>query len=84
MPADLKNVLIVGLGLAGVAAAKSIAAALPSTHRVVALSEKDFAYYPVGSLRAATVPGELPSPPARDGANADDAARVFAVARMGE
>lgn len=57
MPADLKNVLIVGLGLAGVAAAKSIAAALPSTHRVVALSEKDFAYYPVVSLRAATVPG---------------------------
>lgn len=57
---ELKNVVVVGLGIGGVVVAKALAAQLPKTHRVVGISENDFAYYPVASLRAATVPGELP------------------------
>ncbi|ORY85351.1 hypothetical protein BCR35DRAFT_53716 [Leucosporidium creatinivorum] len=54
---DLKNVVVVGLGFAGLSSAKAIAAGLPATHRVVVINEYNFAYNPPASLRAATVPG---------------------------
>lgn len=57
MATELKNVLVIGLGLGGAPAAKELARDLPATHRVVAISEKSFAFFPVASLRAAV--GEL-------------------------
>ena len=55
MPADLINVVVVGLGLAGAPLCKSLAASLPATHRVVAITPHEYGYYPVASLRAAVV-----------------------------
>ncbi|KAI5479230.1 hypothetical protein MNV49_003924 [Pseudohyphozyma bogoriensis] len=57
MTNDLKNVLVIGFGPGGVTVAKELAAKLPKTHRVVAVSEHDFAYNPIGTMRASTVPG---------------------------
>jgi flavin-dependent dehydrogenase len=54
---SIKNVVIIGLGLAGAPAAAELAKTLPKSHRVIGLSENDFAYYPIASLRAAVVPG---------------------------
>ncbi|KAM0749231.1 FAD/NAD(P)-binding domain-containing protein [Meredithblackwellia eburnea MCA 4105] len=56
-PEELKNVVVIGLGFAGVEAAKLLAAKLPPTHRVIAISDLSFAYNPIASLRAAVVPG---------------------------
>lgn len=52
-----RNVVIIGLGLAGAGAAKLLADKLPPSHRVVGITEKDFGFFPIGSLRAAVVPG---------------------------
>lgn len=56
-PPELKNVLVIGLGFAGATAAKTLAAKLPASHRVVPIQESSFGYNPLASLRAATVPG---------------------------
>lgn len=49
--------MVVGLGYGGLGAAKTLAGQLPPTQRVVVIHESEFAYNPVASLRAATVPG---------------------------
>ena len=62
MPAELINVVVVGLGLSGAPLCRSLAASLPTTHRIVAITAQDFGYYPVASLRAAVVrSSSLPS-----------------------
>lgn len=55
MSEQLKNVVVIGLGLAGAPLATALAAALPSTHRVVAISSTDYGFYPIGALRASVV-----------------------------
>lgn len=57
---SIKNVLIIGVGLAGAPAAAELAKTLPASHRLIALSENDFAYYPIASLRAAVVSAVIP------------------------
>lgn len=59
----MKNVVVVGAGVIGSNAASQLASKLPPTHRVVLISETDFGYWPIGSLRAAVAPGA--SRPAR-------------------
>ncbi|KAM0790604.1 hypothetical protein ACM66B_004469 [Microbotryomycetes sp. NB124-2] len=57
MAADLKNVVVIGIGLVGGDLVKQLAASLPSTHRLVAISSTDVAFYAPAALRAAVVPG---------------------------
>ncbi|KAM0750512.1 FAD/NAD(P)-binding domain-containing protein [Meredithblackwellia eburnea MCA 4105] len=57
MSAPLQNVVIIGLGIAGASAAAGLAKGLPPTHRVVAITENEYGFWPIGSLRAAVVPG---------------------------
>ncbi|KAK4701801.1 apoptosis-inducing factor 2, partial [Phenoliferia sp. Uapishka_3] len=54
---ELKNVILVGLGPAGITAAKSLASSLPATHRLIAINQEEFGFWPIASLRAAVVPG---------------------------
>ncbi|GAA6063296.1 hypothetical protein JCM10212_001415 [Sporobolomyces blumeae] len=56
MSADLKNVVIVGLGLAGTHALEALHKSLPPSHRIIAISPLP-GYWPVAALRAAVVPG---------------------------
>ena len=51
----LINVCVVGLGLSGAGAANSLASTLPTTHRIVAISSTESAYYPISSLRGSVV-----------------------------
>lgn len=55
---EVKNILIVGLGVGGIAVVSGLAAKLPLTHRLVVVTEHEFGYWPIGSLRAAVVPGK--------------------------
>ncbi|KAK4056996.1 hypothetical protein OIO90_001896 [Microbotryomycetes sp. JL221] len=57
MTSDLKNVVIVGVGLAAADLIHQLVSKLPSTHRVVAVSSSDFAFWAPAALRAAVVPG---------------------------
>jgi hypothetical protein len=36
---------------------ESLIQKLPSTHRVISICEKEYAYWPIGALRAAVIPG---------------------------
>ncbi|KAI5477378.1 FAD-dependent pyridine nucleotide-disulfide oxidoreductase [Pseudohyphozyma bogoriensis] len=56
-PAELKNVVVIGLGLGGTNAIEAIEKTLPASHRIVVITENEFAYFPLASIRAATVPG---------------------------
>lgn len=56
-PAPQETILIIGMCGAGVAAYNALAPSLPPTHRIVAVNREDFAYWPIGGLRAAVVPG---------------------------
>ncbi|KAI5478433.1 hypothetical protein MNV49_005074 [Pseudohyphozyma bogoriensis] len=58
----MKNVVVIGCGIGGVGAAQSLASALPPDYRVVVVHESEHAYYPIASLRAATVAGPLTLP----------------------
>ncbi|KAI5480888.1 FAD-dependent pyridine nucleotide-disulfide oxidoreductase [Pseudohyphozyma bogoriensis] len=53
---DLKNVVIVGLGLSGAPTANSLASSLPPSHRLVCISATESAYYPPAALRGGTSP----------------------------
>jgi NADH dehydrogenase FAD-containing subunit len=57
MPTDFKNVVVVGIGLGGANVIKALDSTLPASHRMIAISEDEYAYFPVASIRAATVPG---------------------------
>ncbi|KAL8283734.1 hypothetical protein RQP46_005529 [Phenoliferia psychrophenolica] len=50
-----KNVVVIGLGLSGAGAANALAASLPPTHRVIAISATESAFYPISSLRGSVV-----------------------------
>ncbi|KAK9762744.1 hypothetical protein K7432_011228 [Basidiobolus ranarum] len=54
---ETKNVIIIGLSYAGIAAAKELAASLPKEYRIIAIERNEFAYHAVPSLRAAVIPG---------------------------
>lgn len=54
---DLKNVVILGLGAAGISSVQSLSKSLPATHRLVVVQEFEFSFFPIASLRAQTVPG---------------------------
>ncbi|ORY85350.1 hypothetical protein BCR35DRAFT_330836 [Leucosporidium creatinivorum] len=54
---ELKNVMIIGLGYAGLEAANTLAKSLPPDYRIVALQEQPFVFNLIASLRAGTVPG---------------------------
>lgn len=56
-PHPLINVVQIGNGLAGASSANAIAAALPSTHRLIVISSTLSAYYSVGALRGSVIPG---------------------------
>ncbi|GAA6006294.1 hypothetical protein JCM11491_002098 [Sporobolomyces phaffii] len=53
---DYKNVVIVGLGLSGVHALETLSKALPSSHRILAISPIP-GFWPVSALRSSVVPG---------------------------
>ncbi|ORY27918.1 hypothetical protein BCR39DRAFT_588996 [Naematelia encephala] len=57
MSSGLKNVVIIGAGLGGTNAIEAIEHVLPATHRMVVITENEYAYFPLAALRAATVPG---------------------------
>lgn len=56
-PHPLINVIQIGNGLAGASSANAVAAALPSTHRLIVISSTLSAYYSVGALRGSVIPG---------------------------
>lgn len=53
---ELKTVVVVGAGVAGIAVVNGLAKKLPSTHRLVLINEHDFGYWPIASLRGAVIP----------------------------
>ncbi|RSH84101.1 hypothetical protein EHS25_005346 [Saitozyma podzolica] len=57
MHTDFKNVVVIGIGLGGANVIKALDSTLPATHRIIAICEDEYAYFPVASIRAATVPG---------------------------
>ncbi|GFZ44418.1 hypothetical protein JCM24511_02140 [Saitozyma sp. JCM 24511] len=57
MPTNFKNVAVIGIGLGGANVIKALDSSLPETHRMIAICEDEYAYFPVASIRAATVPG---------------------------
>lgn len=58
--AELKNVVVLGLGCGGIMAARGLASKLPPTHRLMAITEHAFGFWPIGALRGAVVPGMSP------------------------
>lgn len=56
--AELRNVVVLGLGCGGIMAARGLASKLPPTHRLVAITEHAFGFWPIGALRGAVVPGK--------------------------
>lgn len=54
---DLKNVVILGASAAGAQVAHQLEKTLPSTHRIVLIEANNFAYWPIGALRASVKPG---------------------------
>ncbi|KAI5474622.1 FAD-dependent pyridine nucleotide-disulfide oxidoreductase [Pseudohyphozyma bogoriensis] len=57
MSTPTKNVVVVGLGAAGMGLAKALAKTLPSSHRIIAITEHNYGFFPPAALRAAVVPG---------------------------
>ncbi|GAA5867802.1 hypothetical protein JCM3774_005858 [Rhodotorula dairenensis] len=56
MTGEVKNIVVVGLGLAAAEAVKALVHKLPTDHRIVAIAENE-GFWPIASLRAAVVPG---------------------------
>ncbi|PWN34272.1 FAD/NAD(P)-binding domain-containing protein [Meira miltonrushii] len=54
---ELKNVVIVGASAAGAQVAHQLEKTLPSTHRIVLIEANNFAYWPIGALRASVKAG---------------------------
>ncbi|MCO5585032.1 hypothetical protein L7F22_038964 [Adiantum nelumboides] len=54
---DLKNVVILGASSAGANVARALEKTLPSTHRIVLIEANNFAYWPIGALRASVKAG---------------------------
>lgn len=54
---DLKNVVILGASAAGAQVARGLEKTLPLTHRIVLIEANNFAYWPIGGLRAAVKEG---------------------------
>lgn len=55
---NLKNVVVIGCGLAGAGVINELAHSLPAnTHRIVAISATEGAFYPIAALRGAVVKG---------------------------
>lgn len=52
-----KNIVIVGASAAGATIAKELAKKLPEEYRVIVIEENNFAFWPIGALRAAVQPG---------------------------
>ncbi|KAK4056997.1 hypothetical protein OIO90_001897 [Microbotryomycetes sp. JL221] len=57
MTNEIKNVVVIGVGLSGAELVKQLVAQLPSTHRLVAISNSNVAFFAPAALRAAVVPG---------------------------
>lgn len=56
---ELKNVVVIGCGLAGAGAINELMHSLPpNSHRIVAISATESAFYPIAALRGAVVKGE--------------------------
>ncbi|KAH8918819.1 FAD/NAD(P)-binding domain-containing protein [Atractiella rhizophila] len=55
--ANYKNVVVVGAGPTALETVGLLLKKLPSDHRIVLVEANDFAYWPLGSLRASVVPG---------------------------
>jgi NADH dehydrogenase FAD-containing subunit len=55
--ATLKNVVVIGASGAGAQLAHSLEKTLPKDHRIVLIEANEFAYWPIGALRAAVQPG---------------------------
>lgn len=55
MSTELRNVLVIGLGLSGAPAANALAKTLPENHRIIAISATSSAYYSVAALRSIVV-----------------------------
>lgn len=53
---DLKNIVIIGAS-SGATLARALEKTLPLTHRIVMIDANEAAYWPVGALRGAVVPG---------------------------
>lgn len=54
---ELKNVVILGASSAGANLARTLEKSLPSTHRIVLIEANEFAYWPIGALRASVQAG---------------------------
>lgn len=54
---SLKNVVIIGGASGGAQVARALEKSLPETHRLVLIESNEFAYWPIGALRAAVKPG---------------------------
>jgi NADH dehydrogenase FAD-containing subunit len=52
-----KTIVIIGASAAGGNAAKQLLKTLPSTYRIVLIEQNNFAYWPIGALRAMVQPG---------------------------
>ncbi|KAK4052464.1 hypothetical protein OIV83_002266 [Microbotryomycetes sp. JL201] len=57
MSTELKNVVVIGVGLAAANLVKQLSQSLPSSHRLVAITSTNVAFYAPAALRAAVVPG---------------------------
>jgi NADH dehydrogenase FAD-containing subunit len=58
MSSNLKNVVIIGGAGGGAQVARDLEKSLPDTHRLILIEKNDFAYWPIGGLRAAVKPGK--------------------------
>lgn len=54
---DWKNIVIIGASVAGVHTAHALEKVVPETHRIILINAHEFAYWPVGGLRASVKPG---------------------------
>ena len=59
MSENLKNVVIIGCASGGATLARLLEKTLPADSRLVLIEKNEFAYWPVGGLRAAVKAGEL-------------------------
>lgn len=57
MTTEYKNVVIIGASAAGANVAHALEKTLPASHRIVLIEANEFAYWPIGALRAAVKPG---------------------------
>ncbi|KAH8923606.1 hypothetical protein BT69DRAFT_1333701 [Atractiella rhizophila] len=56
LPMSYRNILIIGLGPSSIELIHALKNKLPPTHRIVVVEQNEYAFWPIGSLRAAVVP----------------------------